>query len=119
METTTAKRVRETKGSTGIESYVKMNTKDSAAIESVKQIFEQIGALAVSIDTAKAAKKKLQAKLAATEDGRKLRGVSDKITNDKKQLNELLNMYKGQLLLCRKQKTELPAEIINTKLLTQ
>lgn len=96
---------------------IKTNPKDAAAVESVKDIYKEIGALAVSIDTANAAKKKLDAKIAATDDGKKLAGVKAKIASDKKKFKDLLSMYKGQLLLCKKQDTVLPAEIINTKLL--
>lgn len=114
---TKTKRVKEDKGSTGIESFVNLNPRDAAAIESVKDIYKEIGALAVSIDTTKAAEKKLKAKQALTEDGKKLAGVKAKLAADKKKMNDMLSMYKGQLLLCRKQNTELPAEIINAKLL--
>lgn len=96
---------------------IKINPKDTAAVETVKGIYEQIGALAVSIDTAKMAQKKIKSKIAASEDGKKLQGVNDKLKNDKKRFNELLSMYKGQLLLCKKQNTVLPDNIVNPKLL--
>lgn len=123
----TAKKIKEQKGTLTVDEALrggkvaapKMNPKDAAAIASVKNIYEQIGALAVSIDTAKSAKKKLQAKLAASEDGKKLAGVNDKMKRDKKQLTDLLGMYKGQILLCKQQNTQLPAEMFNAKLLNK
>jgi len=108
--------IKEVKGSTGIESFVKID-KNNAAVNSVKALYENIGALAVSLDNSKTAQKKLQARLNASEDGKKLQAVKAKAKADKKKLNEALSMYRGQLLLCKNTKTELPKELIDQKLL--